>query len=414
LDASGLVQLALFALIVVAAAGLYFMKPDERRTFLLTSRERARQGIRMLRAGPDGPDEFHQLLRTRTPWPIVAPILVAVSVWVWMGMAFGAGAMTDAERQIAWGANYAPRTTNGEWWRLVGYTFAHGSFLQLLAAIAVFLTAGIVLERLVGRIAVAAVYVSAALAGGAINLSSEPATTVTAGATGALIALYGLLAAMLLYAYLHEPRLPVSPLANRRLAAGFALFVLALLFTDGPGATPVIAGLVIGLAAGLVIAHGVDVEKPGPRRPAGILAAAVVIVAFIVLPYRGTIDARPEILRIADVETTTASAYAKAADSFTNGRTTSKALAQLIEKTIIPALEAERARIEALRGVPHEQAPLVADARRYFELRVAAWHQRASGLSGANMKVIKDANLLERSALDAYEQVQQGLGAPPS
>ncbi len=395
-----------FALLIVAAAGLYFMQPDDRRKLLVAAAGHARQGVRMLRTGPDGPDEFHQLLRTRTQWPIVVPVLAAVSVWMWLRTG---GTLPLVERQIAAGANYAPRTTNGEWWRLVGYTFAHGSFLQLVAAIAVLLTAGLVLERLVGRLAVATVYLTAALAGGALTLLSQPATTVTTGATGALLAIYGLLAATLVYGYVSEPRLPISPLANRRLVAGFALFALALLVTDGPGAGADIVGLLIGFFGGLIVAHGVDVEKPGPRRAAVILALGFAVAAAVVLPYRGTIDARPEILRIADVETSTASAYAKAADSFTNGRTTSKALTQLIEKTIIPALEAERARIDALRGVPHEQAPLVADARRYFDLRVAAWRRRASGLSGANMKVLKDASLLERSALDAYEQVQQGL-----
>jgi len=50
------------------------------------------------------------------------------------------------------------------------YTFVQGGLFQLVATIAALVSLGIVLERLVGRIAFAAVYLSAGIAAGAVAL----------------------------------------------------------------------------------------------------------------------------------------------------------------------------------------------------------------------------------------------------
>ncbi len=43
-------------------------------------------------------------------------------------------------------------------------------------------------------------------------------------------------------------------------------------------------------------------------------------------------------------------------------------------------LKATDARLEALRGVPTEHRPLVADAREYLRLRCASWRARAEAI----------------------------------
>lgn len=397
---------AFFGLIVVSAAALYFMSADERRRLAGTTAVRLADVVRIVRAGPEAHDPFHALLLERARRLIVTPVLAGISVWIWFGMLFSS-VTPDAQKLIAWGANHAPTTTNGEWWRLAAYSFVQGGLFQLLATIAALLSLGIVLERLVGRIAFAAVYLSAGIVTGAVALWTVPATSVTAGATGAILGLYGLLAAVAVYGYLRPPRLPVSPLAMRRLGAGAAVFAISLLFGDGPGMAADVAGLLTGLAAGMLIARGVTQQTPGVLRSAFVAAAAIALVAVAALPLRGTIDARPALSRIADVETTTTSEYAKALVGFTSGRSSAKALVQVIQSRIIPALKADRARIEALHGVPNEQAPLVAAARRYFDLREASWRRRAEGLLGSNVKTLHDADQAERTALAALEELQR-------
>jgi len=64
-------------------------------------------------------------------------------------------------------------------------------------------------------------------------------------------------------------------------------------------------------------------------------------------------------------------------------RITAEALAQLIDRTIVPELHAAEARLKELDRVPHEHQPLVAGAEEYFRLRDASWRLRVEGLQKA-------------------------------
>src|SRR3954452_46030 len=204
-----------FAMIVLSGVALYFMTPEERVRLALKVRDRLWALVQEIRAGRGALDPLHELLITRTKWPIVAPLLIAVCVVVWFASLFSnAPALESA---VAWGASYAPRTTNGEWSRLVTYTFVHSGFLHLVGTVAALLSLGVILERLVGSIAFATVYFASALVTGVVALWTTPATTTAVGASGAVFGLYGLLLAVIVYGYLRKPRLPWSPLAWRRL-----------------------------------------------------------------------------------------------------------------------------------------------------------------------------------------------------
>ena len=79
----------------------------------------------------------------------------------------------------------------------------------------------------------------------------------------------------------------------------------------------------------------------------------------------------------------TAGAYQAGVERFQKGRMTAEALAQLIDRTIVPQLEAADARLKSLHGVPPEHKPLVADAEEYLRLRSESWRLRAEGLRKA-------------------------------
>jgi rhomboid protease GluP len=394
----------LFALVVLSCAALYFMKPDERVRFASAAAARLGNLVHAIRKG-DAHDALYELLLARTRWVIVTPLLIAGCMLLTFAAGFG-----DRAGLIAQGANYMPRTTNGEWHRLVTYTFVHGGLLHLLATIAALLSLGVILERLVGPIAFAAVYLASGIVAGMVALWTTPATATTTGASGAIFGLYGLLAAVLVYGYLRQPRLPLSATAAKRVAAGAAIFVAYNLSTDALGMPAELAGMTTGLAMGLLITSPVALSKPRMIRSVPAAACVAGLALALALPLRGTIDARPEIARIIDLESRTASEYAKAVDGFTHGRLSAKALAQTIQRSILPALEADRTRVNALRGVPSEQAPLVATAREYFELREASWRRRVEGLLGSNMKTLREADRAERAALEHFERLQRQAG----
>jgi hypothetical protein len=117
------------------------------------------------------------------------------------------------------------------------------------------------------------------------------------------------------------------------------------------------------------------------------------------------IDARPELARIAAVEERTSAEYAAAVEKFKRGRLPAKALVSLIDRTILPALAKDRARVDALRGAPRDQGPLLLAARKYFELRDLSWRRRAEGLRTSKMPLLNEAERTERAALESLALV---------
>ena len=193
--------LLIFAL-VIGGYALYTMTPDERtglKERLIEAAERARKEAARRQAEPE---PFRDALRERTPWPLVMPALVAVNVIVFLMMGLGTPT-AEPESLVAWGASFGPRTTNGEWWRLVASMFVHPGFFQLLVNCAALVQLGLILERLVGHITFAAVYVAAGVLASLVSLSDYP-MAVSAGASGAIFGLYGLLLASSAWAAIHR------------------------------------------------------------------------------------------------------------------------------------------------------------------------------------------------------------------
>jgi rhomboid protease GluP len=396
------------ALLAVTGAALYFMTAAERARAARSLVAAVRQAIRAVTESSSSDEPFEEFLRARTGRPLVTPLLAAVNVLVFIVMLFGRGALDDPQTLIEWGGNFTPRTTNGEWWRLVAATFVHGGVLHLAATIAGLVPLGLVLERAVGRVTFATIYLAAGIVAGVTSLWTLSPTSISFGASGAIFGIYGLLLASLIWTVVGGPLGP-GPLPltwAKRIGAGAALFVLYNLFTDRLGTASELAGLATGFAGGLLAARGVIAEKPPVRRAAPVMAVAMLIVVGAAFPLRGTIDVRPEIAGVVAVEQRTAAAYEGAVANFRLGRVPAKALVQLIERTIIPDLQRVRARMSRLRGVPHEQAPLVTAAEEYFRLREQSWRDRIEGLLKSRMELLRKAEQSERAALDAFARIR--------
>ena len=68
---------------------------------------------------------FGQALRERTRWTLATPVPDWRQRPCLRLAAQAAGPVALPETLIEWGASFGPRTTNGEWWRLVTATFVH-------------------------------------------------------------------------------------------------------------------------------------------------------------------------------------------------------------------------------------------------------------------------------------------------
>lgn len=398
-----------FALLVLSGAALYFMTPQERLRLARSILDfvKAAAGAATQPAAPGNP--FDEFLRARTTRAVVTPLLVALNVLVFACMLFGTGALGDTQTLIDWGGNHAPRTTNGEWWRLIGSTFVHGGVLHLLATIAGLVPLGLVLERAVGRITFAAVYFAAGLTASVVGLWTTSPLSVSTGASGAVFGVYGLLLASLAFVLINRPEGPIPLLTVKRVAAAAVPFLLYNLLTDHIATTAELAGLGVGFAGGLLIARGVTRETPGLHRAAVLAAATAGIAIAAALPLRGIIDVRPEMAQVTAVEQRTAGAYEAAVGEFKLGRLPQKRLALLIDRTILPDLQGVRKRLNTLRGVPREQASLVEAAEKYFQLREQSWRRRSEALQRSNMNMLREAERTERAALEAFQKIQSSI-----
>jgi membrane associated rhomboid family serine protease len=345
-------------------------------------------------------DAFRDVLRARMPHMVITPAIAAVSVAVFISMLFGAGAISDPDTLVRWGASLGPRTTNGEWWRLVTSSFVHIGMFHLLVNVAILIQLGAVLERLLGRPTFAAVYISAGAFAGLINLSSYP-VAVSVGASAAVFGLYGLLMASMVWQAVHyrgdqtpdaeqsdaeqiaqrPVRIPLRVLT--RLGYGAALFLVCNA-VNGLAGAPEFAGLLAGLVYGLVLGRHAASQHPRIRYVAAATAASCVIALACAAPLRNIVDVKPEIARVVATEERTAAAYQSALDAFRKGRMTAEALAKLAEGTIMPALLTVDARLQALGNVPPEYQPLVSDAREYVRLRCVSWRLRADAIRRTN------------------------------
>ena len=396
----------LFALIVLSGAALYFMTPEERTRLARSVAGALRTGAHAVMHPAKPGDPFGELLRTRTRWVVVTPLLVVLHVLTFALMVAAPGSVSDPATAIEWGANFAPRTTNNEWSRLILSTFVHGGLLHLMATVAGLLPVGLILERAIGRVTFAAVYLGAGVFASLVSLWTMPPTSVTYGASGAVFGIYGLLLASLIWTIVQRPPVPIPLMAVKRVAAAAVPFLLYNAMTDHLGRGPELTGFATGLVSGLLMARGVTVEKPRLSRAAVLTAATAAIAIAAAVPLRGVTDFRPQIAHIASVEEKTAIAYDVAVAEFKLGRLPAKRLAQVIERSILPELHGVKKRLSEIKGVPREQTPLVEAADAYLRLREQSWRRRAEGLLRANLTMLREAERTERAALEAFQKLQ--------
>jgi membrane associated rhomboid family serine protease len=366
-------------------------------------------------------EAFKDALRTRTRYPVVAPALVAINAAFFFAMVFGPGAMQDPATLVGFGANLGTRTTNGEWWRLVTAIFLPSGLVYLVFTAAVLLHTGIMLERLVGRWALAAIYLAAGIFTGLGNISSRP-VVVTLSGPGALLGLYGLLLASLAWQIFgprpidaHDPdamledgtpapasdsaRMPA--IAIKRAGALGVVFVLFSAITGSlTGAE--FAGLIVGSMYGLVIGWRLA-ERPPLARLVGAAAAGALAAAVVAaMPLRNIADVAPEITRVVAAEERTSTKYRAAFDAFKKGRINAEALAQVADRSIVSELQAVDARLSALKNVPAEHHAIVADAREYLRLRTNSWRARAEVVRRTN----PDPRQIAEGSADASGRIQ--------
>ena len=397
--------MALVALALVASFAFYILTPEERRRSVRSAREVVRKvlaAVAMARPHPDDP--FYAELRVRNRWPLATYLVLTANVGVFVAMLFGTGTLADHNTLLSWGANFGPRTTNGERWRLFTSMFVHASILQLLINTAALAELGRVVERIVGHLTFAIVYLAAGVLGAVVLIAGSP-TTVFGGSTTGVFGILGLLLAVSIRSLLH--RLPVRiPLrALTQLAPAVTIFALYYLATESTY-TLAKLGLCTGLVAGIVLTRQVSDDRIRVRRYAAVTAATAVIVFMAAMAVRVVSDIRPDVAAVMAVEDRTAHAYDAAVQRFQKGRATARDLVQIIEQSIVPELHGASERVGALGNVPPRDEALLAYTRQYLRLREESWRLRAEALRKVSMGELREADKTEQASLRVFDKVK--------
>jgi membrane associated rhomboid family serine protease len=348
---------------------------------------------------------FGQALRERTRLAPVTVLLVATNVLVFAWMALAPGSTDRPDALIGWGASLGPRTTNGEWWRIVTATFVHAGLPALVANMVGLVQPGRLLERLVGPLAFAGVYVAAGVFAILASLPDHP-LDITAGASGAVCGVYGLLLVAWVRGMFPRSALTLPNDVIKAMGPATATFVA---FNMLAGSVPLVseaAGLLAGVAIGTALVRRISTQKPTSRCVRVTFATAAVIAVAAAASLRGIVDVRPELRSLVSFEDRTTGTYAAAMTRFRAGRITDRALAAVIKEQILPQLNAERTSLKALGRVPPQHERLIAEAKEYLRLREESWRLRLDGLTGAGMTRLREAEARERSARELIDRLR--------
>jgi len=227
--------------------------------------------------------EFERHLIAQSPQTPVTVGLVAINTLAFLAMIF-AGAEWWAPRgpvQIAWGSNFGPYTTDGEWWRIFTSLFIHFGIIHLAFNMWALAAFGPLAERLYGSVNYLFIYLLAGVGGSLASISWHPNIN-SAGASGAIFGILGALLAAHLRIGSTFPTSVVRPLRNSTLV--FVCYALLNgLASKGVDDAAHLGGLAAGFLIGLVMARPITGEgsytRSDARRFVQMMPVAAILLA---------------------------------------------------------------------------------------------------------------------------------------
>jgi len=210
-------------------------------------------------------------------------VLLAINCLVFVVMtAKGASPiLPSTDHLLRWGANYGPYTLGGQYWRVVTCAFLHIGIIHLALNMWVLWRLGRMLEKLIGAVALVGVYLLTGIGASLMSLSWDP-MRVSAGASGAIFGIVGVLISLLFYAKLDIPPDRMSKLRGyvTRLAL-YNLFYGLLGHIDNMAH---LGGLVTGLVIGFFLARSIAAQPNELFRQLRVLVLAGCALLALFVP----------------------------------------------------------------------------------------------------------------------------------
>lgn len=227
-------------------------------------------------------------------------LLVAINVAVFLLMVLdGVSPRGPTSAQLLlWGATQHDYVLFGhQWWRLITSTFVHIGIIHLATNMWCLWNLGLLGEPLLGAFGMTAVYLLTGTAGNLLSLTISNPRSVSAGASGAVFGLAGVLIVLLKSKYLPVP--PAELKSLRRSVIYFAVLNFAIgagtLFL--PASIPKIdnfahlGGFLLGMALGVLLVPKIGSARNRYRRRQTYVFAGMLLLlltlAYGIASYNG-------------------------------------------------------------------------------------------------------------------------------
>lgn len=315
--------------------------------------------------------------------PLVTLALIVCNVLVFVLMGINGISLIDPSPNIlkAWGANYGPMTTAGEWWRLITATFVHIGIFHLIINMYVLFSVGAFLELLLGKATYLQLYFLSGIAESIASLAWNP-YVASAGASSAVFGLYGSFIALLIT----DRSLLEAEVAKGILKGALVFIGFNLLNSLRPGVD--MAGHVGGLIGGFVLGLSTPVSPMLARRGAlaaiGILALIMVRQTWSALP-----DFDVELQRLYVTEDKVFAAHNELMEAARSGAVNDADFSDRIVRQIVPAWQDQRMALDIYDHLPRELSKVRRRLVGYMDGRLEGWKLMEEGARKGDAQMIE-------------------------
>lgn len=208
--------------------------------------------------------------------------IIAINTLVFVLMAVNGAGIFDANSlvHIKWGANYAPLTLSGDWWRLLTCVFLHFGIIHLAMNMYSLYNIGIYLEPMLGKTRYVAAYLCTGIFASLTSLWWHGSNAVvSAGASGAIFGMYGLFLALLTTSL-------IPAKVRQALLQSIGIFVIYNLvygLKSGVDNAAHVGGLLSGFITGYV--YSLTLKKEKQQQPPLKWVVPVLILLTIASAY---------------------------------------------------------------------------------------------------------------------------------
>ncbi len=317
-------------------------------------------------------------------------------------LAWGLDPMQPAiDSLIQWGANYGPKTTQGEWWRMFTCMFLHIGVLHLLFNMLALWNVGGFMERLLGSTGFLVLYLLAGLLGSVASVAWNP-FVVSAGASGAIFGLYGGLLAFLVRHRAMQQHASLAALRTNTLV--FLGYNLVYGFIQqGIDMAAHLGGLAGGFAGGFVLTPSLTCAShsrlQGRSVLVGVMGLGLIIGLSDFLPRAEDVEARLQ--QFASLDSTILATFNRAITQLQQGKLSEAEMVRILEQEVLPSWRAQHEalhQLTTLSRLPTRQKRLVATLVEYMTARQEGWELLQEWLRQHDPRVLQKANEKQRQA----------------